>query len=126
MKDKISYSFQEPLLIPYLTVLENITSILSVSSERAVETLSNLGMMNRLRHKPSTLSVGEKKKVDIARAVLKGSSILIADEPLSNLDPSSSLKVMNLLKEHSQNGGTTIYSSVNETDARFADYIMHM
>ncbi len=125
-KEKIAYSFQEPLLIPYMTALENLTEIIGVKRERSVEMLSQLGLADRLNHKPSKLSVGEKKRVDIARAVLRGTSILIADEPLSNLDPSTGLKVMELLKAHAQNGGTVVYSSVELSDSKFADNTIHM
>jgi putative ABC transport system ATP-binding protein len=92
----------------------------------AIRELSRLGLSKRLDHLPSKLSVGEKKRVDIARAILKGSSILIADEPLSNLDPASSLMVMELLRAHANNGGSVIYSAVEPTDGKFADNIVNL
>jgi ABC-type lipoprotein export system ATPase subunit len=122
----ISYSFQEPLLIPYMTSLENITEVLGIDKDMAIRELSRLGLSKRLDHLPSKLSVGEKKRVDIARAILKGSSILIADEPLSNLDPASSLMVMELLRAHANNGGSVIYSAVEPTDGKFADNIVNL
>jgi len=125
-KEKIAYSFQEPLLIPYMTTLENLTEILGAEKEKAVEMLSKLGLSDRLSHMPSKLSVGEKKRVDVARAVLKGSVLLVVDEPLSNLDPSMGLKVMELLKAHARNGGTVVYSAVEPSDARFADCVINM
>jgi ABC-type lipoprotein export system ATPase subunit len=125
-KEKIAYSFQEPLLIPYMTALENLTEIIGVQRERAVDMLSQLGLSDRLNHKPSKLSAGEKKRVDIARAVLRRSPVLVADEPLSNLDPSTGLKVMELLRAHAQNGGTVVYSSVEPSDAKFADSVINM
>ena len=125
-KEKIAYSFQEPLLIPYMTALENLTEITGVNRESAIELLFQLGLSNRLSHKPLKLSVGEKKRVDIARALLRGSPILVADEPLANLDPSNSLKVMGLLKAHANKGGTVVYSSVEPLDAKFADSFITM
>jgi ABC-type lipoprotein export system ATPase subunit len=125
-KEKIAYSFQEPLLIPYMTALENLTEIIGVQRERAVDMLSQLRLSDRLNHKPPKLSAGEKKRVDIARAVLRRSPVLVADEPLSNLDPSTGLKVMELLREHAQNGGTVVYSSVEPSDAKFADSVINM
>lgn len=121
MKTKVAYSFQEPLLIPYLTALENITAVLQVKSKDAIEVLSRLGLSERLNHRPSKLSGGEKKRVDIARAILRDRPLLVTDEPLSSLDPSSGLKVMTLLKEYTQNGGTLIYSSVDPANVKFAD-----
>jgi len=125
-RDNVAYSFQEPLLIPYMSALENLTEIVGVKKENAVELLSQLGLSERLGHMPSKLSVGEKKRVDVARALLKGSSLLVADEPLSNLDPSTGVRVMELLNRHARNGGMVVYSSVEPSDARFADFVVNM
>jgi ABC-type lipoprotein export system ATPase subunit len=124
--DNVAYSFQEPLLIPYMSALENLTEIVGTRKENAVELLSQLGLSERLGHMPSKLSVGEKKRVDVARALLKGSLLLVADEPLSNLDPATGLKVMNLLKAHAESGGLVLYSSVEPLDAKFADFVINM
>ena len=51
---------------------------------------------------------------------------MIADEPLSNLDPASSLMVMELLRAHANNGGSVIYSAVEPTDGKFADNIVNL
>jgi len=125
-RDNVAYSFQEPLLIPYMSALENLTEIVGVKKENAVELLSQLGLSERLGHMPSKLSVGEKKRVDVARALLRGSSLLVADEPLSNLDPSTGVRVMELLNRHARNGGMVVYSSVEPSDARFADFVVNM
>jgi ABC-type lipoprotein export system ATPase subunit len=127
----ISYSFQESLLLPYLSALDNIVTVLSpIKKEEssgnhleneAKNMLSKLGLANRLQHYPSKLSVGEKKRVDLARALLKGSELLIADEPLSNLDPDIGNIVMDLLKERAQKGAAVVYSSVSPSDSRYAD-----
>lgn len=123
-KKRIAYSFQEPLLIPYMTALENLTEVIEVRREKAIEMLSLLGLANRINHRPSKLSVGEKKRVDIARAILRESSILVADEPLSNLDPLTGAQVTELLKAHAKGGGTVIYSSVDPAEGKFADHVM--
>lgn len=123
-REKVAYSFQEPLMIPYMTATENLTEVIGIQNEPAVELLSKLGLSDRLDHKPSKLSVGEKKRVDIARALLRGSRLIVADEPLSNLDSETGLKVMELLSEHVQKGGTVVFSSVEPSDAKFADTIV--
>ena len=120
-REKVAYSFQEPLLISYMTATENLTEVIDVPKEKAVKLLSKLGLSNRLNHKPSKLSVGEKKRVDIARALLKNSSLLVADEPLSNLDSATGQMVIDLLHEYLQNGRTVVFSSVEPSDAKFAD-----
>lgn len=129
----VSYSFQESLLLPYLGALDNIVCILSPITDKKEQNptnhlekeakviLSRLGLSNRMEHYPSQLSVGEKKRVDLARAVLKGSKLLIADEPLSNLDPDTGGLVVDLFREYTQNGGTVVYSSVNPSESRHAD-----
>lgn len=125
-REKISYSFQEPLLIPYITALENVTEVTTAPREKAMEVLTQLGLGDRLNHRPTKLSGGEKKRVDVARAILRGTPILVADEPLSNLDPETGEKVMELLKEHADKGGILVYSSVEPSEAKFAAQVMNM
>lgn len=122
----ISYSFQEPLLMPYLTALENLTFVLGVEEDRAIDVLTELGLKERISHKPQKLSVGEKKRVDLSRAFLRDCPILIADEPLSNLDPDSGSKVMQLLDRHKEKGGIVAYSSVNPAEAEYADIVINL
>jgi len=122
----IAYSFQEPLLLPYLTAIENITVPLGIEENRAVEVLGQLGLEERASHRATKLSGGERKRVDIARALLRNCPILIADEPLSNLDPDSGEKVMELLDKHKEIGGMVIYSSVDPAGAEYADSVINM
>lgn len=134
LRSMIAYSFQEPLLLPYLNALENLVYIVSVVRglpafhlrSQAAELLTSLGLSHRLAHPPSKLSVGEKKRVDLARAILKAPSLMVVDEPLSNLDPDSGRMVMNALRAYVHNGGTLIYSSVEPSEARFADHLFLM
>lgn len=125
-REKVAYTFQEPLLMPYLTALENVTAITGAPKERAAELLSRLGLKDRLGHRPAKLSGGEKKRADVARAILKGSPIMVADEPLSNLDPDTGSKVMELLRVHLEKGGVLVYSAVEPSETRFADGTVNM
>jgi putative ABC transport system ATP-binding protein len=125
-REKVSYTFQEPLLIPYITVLENVTQVTGAPKERTVEVLTELGLGDRLDHRPPKLSGGEKKRVDAARAILRGTPILVADEPLSNLDPETSEKVMGMLKAHAEAGGILVFSSVEPTEAKYAVQVVYM
>jgi ABC-type multidrug transport system ATPase subunit len=126
----VTYSFQEPLLVPYLTAIENITRVLSLSSppsllqEGASDLLSRLGLGDRLNHLPKKLSVGEKKRVDIARALLRRSNVLIADEPFSNLDRKSSELVATELKSYASKGGSVVYSTVDPADKEYGDFVL--
>lgn len=125
-RKNIAYSFQEPLLIPYLNAVENITEVVGVPKEEAVKILGELGLGERLNHRPGKLSVGEKKRVDIARAILRRSKILVADEPLSNLDPETGDKVMSLLRKHVSEGGLLVYSAVDPSESRYADIMLNL
>jgi ABC-type lipoprotein export system ATPase subunit len=123
---KVSYTFQEPLLIPYITVLENITEVTGTAKDKAVELLTQLGLGERLNHRSGKLSGGEKKRVDVARAILRGKPILVADEPLSNLDPETGDKMMEVLKSHAEQGGTFVYSCVEPSETKYAAQVINM
>lgn len=124
--EKVAYTFQEPLLIPYISTLENVIVATGASKEKAREVLAYLGLGNRLNYRPPKLSGGEKKRVDVARAVLRGTPIIIADEPLSNLDSETGEKVMGLLLTHREKGGVLVYSSVESREARYANQVVNM
>ncbi len=124
-REKISYTFQEPLLMPYLSALENVSELTGVPKVKAIEVLTRLGLGDRLNHRPSKLSGGEKKRVDIARAMLRCSPVMVADEPLSNLDSETGKNVMELLKERAD-GGILIYSSVEPTETKYASRVINM
>lgn len=127
----IGYSFQEPLLIPYLSAVENLLvatdSAPSTSINRkskALELLSRLGLSSRVNHLPSRLSVGEKKRVDLARALMRRPRILIADEPLSNLDPDSAKLVIEILGGYNDEGRTVVCSASDPAHSRWSPNVM--
>jgi ABC-type multidrug transport system ATPase subunit len=124
----IGYSFQEPLLLPFLSALENaVLPDSTPGSERvAKDLLSRLGLSERISHAPSKLSVGEKKRVDIARALLSKPKVLIADEPFSSLDPDSRAQVSGLFDEFVQGGGTLLYSAVDRSHSTWAKAVIDL
>jgi iron(III) transport system ATP-binding protein len=126
----IGYSFQEPLLMPYLNAVENVTLGASGRSRdiepEAEELLKTLGLSARLKHRPSKLSVGEKKRVDLARALVRKPRLLVADEPFSNLDPNSASLVRSLLGELADSGGTVLYSAVEPSHSTNADFVIKL
>lgn len=120
----IGFSFQEPLLLPYLNVVENVvvlnSMIKKVNEKDAVELLNRLGLSHRLKSRPYNLSMGEKKRVDLARAIIKDPLILIADEPFSNLDPENKKIVSEIFLELSKNNKVIVYSAVNPQECSFS------
>lgn len=124
----IGYSFQEPLLLPFLSALENaVLPDSAPESERvAKDLLSRLGLSARMSHAPSKLSVGEKKRVDVARALLRKPRVLIADEPFSSLDPESRTQVSGLFDEFLEDGGTLLYSAVDRPHSTWANAVFDL
>jgi len=100
-RNKIGFLFQMHYLLPDFTVLENV--MMPVWNEReegrrkAADILSRLGLADRHRHMPSELSGGEQQRVAMARALVKGPEILMADEPTGNLDRETGEKVEEVL-----------------------------
>ncbi|MES2206389.1 MAG: MacB family efflux pump subunit [Pseudomonadota bacterium] len=114
-RDEFGFVFQSYHLIATATAAENveIPAIYSgIPAEerhaRARSLLANLGLENRLDHKPSQLSGGQQQRVSIARALMNGGRIILADEPTGALDSKSGQDVMKLLKDLSAQGHTII------------------
>jgi putative ABC transport system ATP-binding protein len=110
---KIGFVFQSYYLIPYLTVAENILIInkvkgINVSEEIMLEITKRLKIDHRLNHLPSELSVGEKQRTSLARAMIGQPEVILADEPTGNLDPDNARQVLQYLNEFKKGGGTVI------------------
>lgn len=102
-REKIGLIFQQSHLIPYLTAIENVMLAQyfhSLADEReAADALNRVGLGHRLHHRPSQLSGGEQQRVCIARALINGPEILLADEPTGNLDRENTKMIIELLKK---------------------------
>lgn len=94
--------------------------------DKAIDILKQVGLGNRLRHRPSQLSEGEKKRVDLARAIVREPKFLIADEPFSNLDADSASKVSELLADFISDGGTLVISSTMELKSPFIKKVVRL
>ena len=108
----IGFIFQFYHLLPELTALENVLSPLMIRAglleywvkrrrfhETARSLLEQVGLSHRLKHKPNELSGGEMQRTAIARALIAGPQLLLADEPTGNLDAASAKEVIQLLRQ---------------------------
>ena len=112
---EIGFVFQTFNLIPRMTYLENVALPLvyagfskKVRLQKAEKALKDVGLFERMDHKPNELSGGQRQRVAIARALVNDPSILLADEPTGNLDSKTSYEIMDLFDELHQRGNTII------------------
>ena len=125
------YVFQDYALLPELTALDNVVLPLLMQGEekkkayaRAIETLTVVGLENRLNNVPSKMSGGEQQRVSIARGIVHHPKILFADEPTANLDNESSEVVMKLFRQLNKEGQTIIMVTHETEYAKLADRIV--
>jgi putative ABC transport system ATP-binding protein len=130
---EIGFVFQTFNLLPRYTALENVTlpliyaGISKVDREKlAIETLNQVGLGDRMEHKPNELSGGQRQRVAIARALVNKPSIILADEPTGNLDSKTSLDIMGLLDIIHNKGNTVIVVTHEEDIARHAARIIRL
>ena len=114
-REKIGFVFQLFHLLPYLTALENVMVAMDLArtqteeaENRAMELLTQVGLIERLHHRPAQLSGGEKQRVSFARALANQPKIIFADEPTANLDSRQSDNLMSLIQELRQEYQTTV------------------
>ena len=114
--ERIGIVFQLFHLLPYVSVLDNVLVAAPPGKRaalqgRAREMLTQFGLAERLTHRPAELSIGERQRVAMARALLNRPSILLADEPTGNLDPDSKAAVLELVDDFHRAGGTVLLAT---------------
>jgi len=130
---EIGFVFQTFNLLPRSTSLDNVALPLIYAGaskkereERAQAALENVGLGNRVTHKPNELSGGQRQRVAVARALINNPSIILADEPTGNLDTKTSIEIMGLLEEIHSKGNTIILVTHEEDIAQHAHRIVRM
>lgn len=118
VRRKIGVVYQDYKLLPNMTVLENVAFALEIfglkRSEiraRAMKALEVVGLKEKFRNMPDKLSGGEQQRVSIARAIVNNPKILICDEPTGNLDPKTSLEIMEIINKINEDGTTVIMAT---------------
>jgi len=130
---RIGIIYQQNNLLPDFTALENVyLARLSIddNKNKAVDNAKNIirkmGLINRINHYPSELSVGEMQRIAIARALINEPQIILADEPTGSLDQSTAKEVFNILYKLKNSNRLIIYATHNRFFANMADCKLEM
>ncbi len=130
---EIGFVFQTFNLLPRYTALENVMLPMVYAGinkqtrmERAAEVIAQVGLADRMDHKPNELSGGQRQRVAVARALVNHPSIILADEPTGNLDSKTSIDIMNLFDDIHSQGNSIILVTHEESIARRAHRIIRL
>ncbi len=122
IRRKIGIVFQDYKLLPQMTVFENVAFALEIYGlpekeirKRVMVAIEKVGLKEKFRSYPDQLSGGEQQRVSIARAIVNNPKILICDEPTGNLDPDTSLGIMEIINKINEEG-TTIIMATHDRD----------
>ena len=130
---EIGFVFQTFNLLPRTTALENVALPMIYAgaskkerTERAKEVLTQVGLADRMDHKPNQLSGGQRQRVAVGRALVNSPSIILADEPTGNLDSKTSVEIMSLFNKIHAAGNTVILVTHEEDIAENAHRIIRL
>ena len=132
--ENIGFVFQFHQLLPEFTTLENVMMPAMIArmheqeaEERAVKLLTDLGLAERLTHKPNQLSGGEKQRVAAARAMMMSPDVILADEPSGSLDESNKKELHKLLLQMREQYGQTIIIVTHDKElAEISDRVIEI
>lgn len=132
-RDHVGFVFQSFNLISNMTVLENVALPLAYKGfsqvkrlKKASETIAKVGLTDKEYYFPRQLSGGQAQRAAIARALVNWPSIVLADEPTGNLDSTTSLQIMQLLKDINDGGNTILMVTHNPELTRYANRVIYM
>lgn len=130
---EIGFIFQTFNLLPRTTALDNVALPMIYAGatkaervQRATEVLHDVGLADRMDHKPNELSGGQRQRVAVGRALVNNPSMILADEPTGNLDSKTSEEIMNLIDAIHQKGNTVILVTHEEDIAQRAKRVIRL
>ena len=130
---EIGFVFQTFNLLPRTTALDNVALPMVYAgfkkaerNERASKVLTQVGLEDRMDHRPNQLSGGQRQRVAVARALVNHPSIILADEPTGNLDSKTSVEIMGLFGDIHSNGNTVILVTHEEDIAAYAHRVIRL
>ncbi|MFC4721161.1 ABC transporter ATP-binding protein [Geojedonia litorea] len=130
---EIGFVFQTFNLLPRTTALDNVALPMVYGgaskrdrTERAEQVLTDVGLADRMDHRPNQLSGGQRQRVAVARALVNNPSIILADEPTGNLDSKTGVEIMNLFDAIHKAGNTVIMVTHEEEIAAHAERVIRL
>ncbi|MCH1400965.1 MAG: ABC transporter ATP-binding protein [Schleiferiaceae bacterium] len=130
---EIGFVFQTFNLLPRSTALENVALPLVYAGlgkeereARAAEVLTQVGLADRMDHRPNQLSGGQRQRVAVARALVNNPALILADEPTGNLDSKTSIEIMKLFDDIQAAGNTVVLVTHEEDIAQYAKRVIRL
>jgi putative ABC transport system ATP-binding protein len=130
---RIGFVFQQFNLLPRETILSNVEVPLIYAGVKAkerrriaTEALERVGLSDRMRHRPSEISGGQKQRAAIARALVNNPSLILADEPTGNLDSKTGHEILDILSQLNAEGATVVLVTHDREIAERANRIVHL